>query len=273
MFHLGRERGIRSGRETAMREKPRLRVLFTAFALTAGLTACTPVTKVWNQVLQTVQPPAPQTEAAPQPATAEATTETAEPTAEQIAAVADLNDFVTASGGPAQHPAAARIAALGDEVLAALENPAVGEAERDAILCRVLARDVDIPLIGRFAMGRFWDKADAEQRQEFLTLFKAFLVRTYAARLGGIRIDEFEVLDARQVGERDILVRSRVEAGEHDRVRADWRVRERDGRYLILDLSVEGISMAVMLRQEFASVLRRKGLDGLLSMLRERTSA
>ena len=122
-------------------------------------------------------------------------------------------------------------------------------------------------------MGRFWDKADAAQRREFLRLFKAFLVRTYAARLGGIRIDEFEVLEARQVGDRDILVRSRVEAGQHNRVRADWRVRERDGRYLILDLSVEGISMAVMLRQEFASVLRRKGLDGLLSMLRERTAA
>ena len=270
MFHLGKERGIRSGRETAMRAKLKLRVFFSVFALTAGLTACTPVTKVWDQVLQTVQPPAPQTETAAQPATQP----TLQPAEEQIAAVADdLNDFVTASGGPARHPAAARITALGDEVLAALENPAVGKAERNAILCRVLARDVDIPLIGRFAMGRFWDKADVKQRREFLTLFKAFLVRTYAARLGGIRIDEFEVLETRQVGDRDILVRSRVEAGQHNRVRADWRVRERDGRYLILDLSVEGISMAVMLRQEFASVLRRKGLDGLLSMLRERTAA
>ena len=256
----------------ALQATPWLRVLLVALVGGAGLGGCTTVTGVWDRVVQAVAPPVAQ---APEPQSAQAdrVRENSDVEASQIAAVADLNDFVTAAAGPARHPAAARIAALGDEVLAALENPAVGEAERDAILCRVLARDVDIPLIGRFVIGRYWDKADVKQQREYLTLFKAFLVRTYAARLGGIRIDEFEVLDARTVGEADILVRSRVDSGERRPVRADWRVRERDGRYLILDLSVEGISMAIMLRQEFASVLRRHGLDGLLSMLRERSSA
>ena len=230
--------------------------LLAAFAIAAALGACTPVTQVWNDVVHTVLP-----------------ADDAGPTQEQIAALPDLNDFVTASGEPDRHPAAARIAALGEEVLAALNDPQAGEAERDAVLRKVLARDVDIPLIGRFALGRYWNKTNAEQRGEYLPLFKDFLVRTYAARLGGIHIDDFKVLDAQKVGDADILVHSRVDTGERHPVRADWRVREHDGHYLILDLSVEGISMAVILRQEFGSILGKKGIEGLLTMLRERTNA
>jgi phospholipid transport system substrate-binding protein len=231
--------------------------LLAAFTIAAALGACTPVTQVWNDVVHTVLP----------------ADDDAAPTQEQIAALPDLNDFVTAAGETDRHPAAARIAALGEEVLAALNDPLAGETERDAVLCKVLARDVDIPLIARFALGRYWNKTNAEQREEYLTLFKAFLIRTYAVRLGGINIDDFEVLDAQAVGDADILVHSRVDTGERHPVRADWRVRERDGRYLILDLSVEGISMAVILRQEFGSILRKKGVEGLLTMLRDRTTA
>ncbi len=240
-----------------MRKTSRLHVLFATFAIVAGLGACTPVNKVLDQVVRTVLPP----------------DDTPEPTTGQIAALPDLSDFVTAAGEPDQHPAAAHIAALGEEVLATLSDPQAGETERDAVLCRVLARDVDIPLVARFALGRFWAKTDTGQRDEYMTLFKAFLVRTYAARLGGIHIDKFEVLNAKTVGDADILVHSRVDTGDRNPVRADWRVRERDGRYQILDLSVEGISMAVILRQEFASVLRKRGVDGLLALLRERTAA
>ena len=51
-------------------------------------------------------------------------------------------------------------------------------------------------------------------------------------------------------------------------------MRERDGRFRILDVSVEGVSMALMLRQEFASVLRNQGgVDALIKTLRARVTA
>jgi ABC-type transporter MlaC component len=51
-------------------------------------------------------------------------------------------------------------------------------------------------------------------------------------------------------------------------------VRERDGRFRILDVSVEGVSMARMLLQEFDAVLRNQGgVDGLIKTLRARLTA
>ena len=128
-------------------------------------------------------------------------------------------------------------------------------------------------LIGRFALGRHWNDAADEQRQTYLAVFSAFLVKTYSDRLGGVAIDDFRVIDAEVMKEKDILVHSEVIQGREPPVRAVWRLRERDGRFRILDLTVEGISLALLLRQEFASVLRsRGGVDGLIAMLREKTN-
>jgi phospholipid transport system substrate-binding protein len=49
--------------------------------------------------------------------------------------------------------------------------------------------------------------------------------------------------------------------------KAGWRVRLIDGKHKIIDVMVEGISMAVSQRQEFASVLKRNGVERLLQIL------
>jgi phospholipid transport system substrate-binding protein len=49
-------------------------------------------------------------------------------------------------------------------------------------------------------------------------------------------------------------------------------VRLIDGRYRVIDIMVAGISMAVTQRSEFASVARRGGLEGLMVILRDRTT-
>ena len=52
----------------------------------------------------------------------------------------------------------------------------------------------------------------------------------------------------------------------------DWRVRQRDGKLRIIDVMVEGVSMAVTQRSEFSAVIKSRGFDGLLSALRARTN-
>jgi phospholipid transport system substrate-binding protein len=49
-------------------------------------------------------------------------------------------------------------------------------------------------------------------------------------------------------------------------------LRERPGEPVIIDLIVEGISLLVTQRSEFAAVLERSGVDGLLTELRARVA-
>ena len=54
-------------------------------------------------------------------------------------------------------------------------------------------------------------------------------------------------------------------------VKADWRLLERNGRYKVFDVVVEGVSMAITLRSEYASVIKQQGgLPGLVVLLRDK---
>ena len=130
----------------------------------------------------------------------------------------------------------------------------------------------NLDYIGRFVLGATWRRATPEQRADYLELFGEFVVRTYAKRLGGYSGEALVVLKTTVTGKkRDVIVFTRIDRPSGPPLKANWRVREFDHQDKIIDVSVEGVSMAVTQRQEFASVTRRSGLEGLLQILRART--
>ena len=76
-------------------------------------------------------------------------------------------------------------------------------------------------------------------------------------------------------GKKDIIVRSKLERPKHDStIRLDWRVRARDGKFKVVDVMAEGVSMGQTQRSEFSSVIRNNGgsIDGLLAELSKRAN-
>jgi phospholipid transport system substrate-binding protein len=153
------------------------------------------------------------------------------------------------------------------------------EQVSDQDLHSVLDEGTDLSLLGRLVLGRYWRDANPRQRTEYLRLFRHYMLRTFVQRLrqyAGADLDQpgerFQIIASRPVGERDILVQSRVAPPTSQPLRVDWRLRERPGEPVIIDLIVEGISLLVTQRSEFAAVLERSGVDGLLTELRARVA-
>jgi phospholipid transport system substrate-binding protein len=54
-------------------------------------------------------------------------------------------------------------------------------------------------------------------------------------------------------------------------LQVDWRLRAQDdGRLVVIDVIVAGVSLIVTQRSEFSTVIERQGFDGLLAELRQR---
>ncbi len=49
-------------------------------------------------------------------------------------------------------------------------------------------------------------------------------------------------------------------------------MRAQGGEYRIIDVLIDGISLTLTQRSEFASVISREGLDGMLAVLRARVA-
>ena len=166
--------------------------------------------------------------------------------------------------------ATAFIQDIGDKTVAALADDGAGDAERRNRLAGVLQDGLDIRSIGRFVLGRHWRAASDEQRKSYDRLFERYLVTTYVERLNRYTDASFAVVDAQPVGNNaDAMVVTAIQPPEGETITASWRVRGANDKFKILDLLVEGVSMAVTQRADFNALIKKGGFDGLLSRLQE----
>ena len=187
---------------------------------------------------------------------------------------------------PVRAVAAARATAAAEEVVQrlvdrlwqVLAEQGVGALDEQDLLA-VLEEGTDLTLLGRLVLGRYWRDANPRQRTMYLQLFRRYMVQTFVQRLRQYAGNEagqpgpaFQVVASRPVGNSDILVQSRVLPSGGQPLRVDWRLRERPDGPVVIDLIIEGISLLVTQRSEFAAVLERTGVDGLLTELNARVT-
>ena len=77
------------------------------------------------------------------------------------------------------------------------------------------------------------------------------------------------MLGSREVDANDTIVSSQLSRPNKAPVDIDWRVRMSGGEAKIIDVSIEGVSMALNQRQEFSSIMQREGVAGLIKRLRQ----
>ena len=170
------------------------------------------------------------------------------------------------------HPAGAArmVEDLGSQTAQALAaSEAQKPAQRREMLRELVRKGFDLELTSQFVLGKFWHSATHAQRTEFMDLFTEYLLNSYARHLASFRAESLSVVASNPVGDRDILVETNVE-GPDGPAAPVWRVRAVEGGYKIIDVTVDGVSLALTQRREFASVVNRVGLEGLLKLLRQK---
>jgi phospholipid transport system substrate-binding protein len=156
------------------------------------------------------------------------------------------------------------------EVLNNKTDPTV----REARFRELFHADFDCAGIARFVLGRYWRTASEEEQQEFVKLFEDYVVFVYTARLSNFGGEALKVRGSRSDGDGVIVSSDVVSPGAGSPMRIDWRLVSDNGAYKISDVIVEGVSMAVTQRSEFASVVQRNGgqIRGLIAMMRQKTA-
>jgi len=166
----------------------------------------------------------------------------------------------------------------------------------------LLRQGFNVPLISRLVLGRYWRRADESTRDRFADVFEKFTVYRYAGLFDKYKGQELSVVGVSEDGRNGAMVTSRVKQPQGEAVRVRWRLRpasgdaagsgdgdaeaagqetdrpkgltvEGDGpRWKVVDIVVEGVSMIVTQRDEFGSIARRQGVDGLIKALKNKVA-
>lgn len=162
---------------------------------------------------------------------------------------------------------------LGERTIEVLSNESYTAEDRMRRYRELLREGFAVNTIGRFALGRYWRTASPEQREEYLALFQEFVLDIYSKRMDGFSGETFTIIKSLPIDKTDTMVSTEIHSDDGPPIRVDYRVRSHDGVMQIIDVLVEGISLIITQRSEFASVISREGFEGLMEKLREYTES
>ncbi len=149
-----------------------------------------------------------------------------------------------------------------DEIIAMLRQPGPASS-RASELRRIIETRGNVPQIAKFSAGRVWREMTPDQQQRFVDAFSHYLAVTYARRFDEYSGDDpgislGRVIDA---GNKGFLVESPIRQPQGEPIAVEWLVSDRGGRPEIVDLIIEGVSLATTQREEIGAKFQSRGQD------------
>ena len=172
-----------------------------------------------------------------------------------------------ASAGPAYDV----INVLASKSTPVLNSRDLSKTARAQQLQAIMQGFVDRDQMAVSMMGRYWRRADASQKAELPILLEAYLLDAYVSRLDSVNGSlSFAIQGERTLGNRT-LVDTEIVRPNAPNILVAWQIEEFEGRSVITDIIIEGVSLVVSQRADFSSIIRQQGgLDGLITILRQK---
>lgn len=108
--------------------------------------------------------------------------------------------------------------------------------------------------------------------EEFVREFEALLTRYYSQKIARYEKEDVEVLGTVEHPRGDVSVETRIVGGRHDGTRVDYRLRRRRDRWMVIDVTIDGVTLLSHYSVQFDSVLRRGKASDLLVDVRRRNA-
>jgi len=130
----------------------------------------------------------------------------------------------------------------------------------------------DFHKMSRWVLAKYWRKANATQKKQFVEEFKTLLVRTYATSLSEYIDQEIKYLPFRgKIASGDVTVRSEIEQAGSFPIPINYRLHNNDGDWKVYDITIDDISLVANYRSSFAKHIRKSGIDDLISTLAQKS--
>lgn len=160
---------------------------------------------------------------------------------------------------------------LAQTAISTVAEKTLSQNERDDRFRRLFVSSFDLPQIARFVLARYWRQASPDQQRDFLKEFEDFNVLTWARRFQDYNGEKLDTRGATKESDRGWLVDSQILRNQGPPIPVQWRLRQGDdGNLRIVDIIVEGVSMAITNRSDYNAALQSNGgnISALLSTMR-----
>ena len=158
---------------------------------------------------------------------------------------------------------------IGNKIIKIANEKGSESKKRDKIIS-VIDGAIDADWLARFVLSRNYKTSTEAQKESFTKLYRDFMINTYGPKFKNYNGKKFTV---NEVTEQNSFYIAKAEFLSRDSnvpISVNFRVKERNGKLMILDFIAEGVSLIETQRSEFNSAIAQKGMDQFLEDLKER---
>jgi phospholipid transport system substrate-binding protein len=166
------------------------------------------------------------------------------------------------------------------EILTALRDQSLTPAERGKKVSQLAGDRIDFDTLSKLALGPTWNDLTDAQRADFMKEFERH-VRAVLARLTEeYTNEEVAIVGDREEARGDRTIQTHITgkakkegAPPRDVGKVDFRFRQKDGQWKVIDVTIAGVSLANGFRGQFQAVMKNGGFERLMEILRQRAAA
>ena len=159
-----------------------------------------------------------------------------------------------------------------DEATEAL-NKRLSKEEKMEKLKIIAKKTVDVIGIGNYSLGTHRKTISDQQKDEYFDIFEQYFLKSFASRLAEYTDPKIRVDSQKKLNDKYTMVSSTLLAtSEKAEIKIDWRVVTKNpDNPLIIDVIIEGVSLAKVQREEFNSIIQSNdgNINALFKTLRE----
>lgn len=138
------------------------------------------------------------------------------------------------------------------------------------IFANLLNPRIDYLALARWILRDHWVNASVDQQTEFLHAFELYIINTYALALSSGEKIELDVAENPLLRKNTAVVTAGIKVADADSVPLDFRLIQRDEKWLLFDVTFSGVSLARTFRSDFSYVAKDGGIDAVTSHLNHR---
>ena len=137
----------------------------------------------------------------------------------------------------------------------------------------IAKKSVDFQGIGYYSLGAHRKNLSDDKKKEYLNIFEKYFLKSFSSRLAEYTDPKIRVDSQKKLNEKYTIVSSVLLATEEKpEVNIDWRiVTKNPDKPLIIDVVIEGVSLAKVQKEEFNSIIQSNNgdINALLTSLKE----
>ena len=142
--------------------------------------------------------------------------------------------------------------------------------KRRQALKKTISTIFDYSEMAKRSLGKHWNQRTPEEKRRFAELFASLLENSYASKIESYNNEKIVYLKE-TIDSDHAEVRSKVVTTKRDEFTLDYRMINQNGKWMVYDVVIEGVSLVSNYRTQFNKIISANGYPELVKKLQNKT--